>query len=85
MPKKGENFVKFKNYHRQLKVPFVIYADFEAIREKVSSCKPNDNHSYTEAYQKQRQEAKTAHMLIYKVVCCYDDKYVHKTGTILQR
>ena len=30
MPEKGNN-VQFPNYHRQLKIPFVIYADFESI------------------------------------------------------
>ena len=30
MPKKGE-FVKFKNYERKIKSPFMIYADFESI------------------------------------------------------
>ena len=29
MPKEGENVLKFKNFHKQLPVPFVIYADFE--------------------------------------------------------
>ena len=30
MPKKGE-FVKIKNYEREIKSPFTIYADFESI------------------------------------------------------
>jgi len=34
MPQKGDNIIKFKNCNRQLKAPFVIYADFEAITEK---------------------------------------------------
>ena len=34
MPEKGDK-VYFKNHHKQLSVPFVIYADFEAITEKV--------------------------------------------------
>ena len=29
MPKKGENILKFDNFHKQLPVPFVMYADFE--------------------------------------------------------
>jgi hypothetical protein len=70
MPQKGENILKFQNYHKQLQVPFVIYTDFEAITVKVSSCKPNDNNSYTESYQKY-----TDCGFCYKVVCCYDDKY----------
>ena len=30
MPKKGD-YVKFKNFKRQKKLPFMIYADFESI------------------------------------------------------
>ena len=29
MPKQGENILRFNNFHKQLPVPFVIYADFE--------------------------------------------------------
>ena len=34
MPKKGSN-IEFKNYAKKLKVPFVIYADFESYTEQV--------------------------------------------------
>ena len=51
MPEKGSK-VKFTIFHKQLPVPFEIYADFEAITEKVQGCKPNNDKSYTEAYQK---------------------------------
>ena len=34
MPEKGDNMLKFNNVQKQLPVPFVIYADFEAITEK---------------------------------------------------
>ena len=34
--------LKFENYHKQLPVPYVIYADFEAITEKVQGCTPNN-------------------------------------------
>ena len=34
MLKKGENILKFNNSHKQLPVPFVIYADFEAITRR---------------------------------------------------
>ena len=69
MPEKGDK-VYFKNHHKQLSVPFVIYADFEAITEKVDSCQPNNDKSYTEAYQNHKDCGYG-----YKVVCCYDDKY----------
>ena len=38
MPKQGENILKFNNFHKQLPVPFIIYADFEAITKKVQGC-----------------------------------------------
>ena len=34
MPKQGENIPKFNNFHKQLPVPFVTYADFEAITKR---------------------------------------------------
>ena len=39
IPKKGENILKFNNFHKQWPVPFVIYANFEAITKKVQGCK----------------------------------------------
>ena len=71
MPKQGENILKFNNFHKQLPVPFVIYADFEAITKKVQGCEQSeemkrdkDTRSYTEAYQTHED-------------CgyCYDGKY----------
>ena len=54
MTKQGENILKFNNFHKQLPVPFVIYADFEAITTKVQGCeqseemkKDKDMRSYT--------------------------------------
>lgn len=41
MPKEGNNILQFKNLHRQMPVPFVTYADFEAITEKIDGCLPN--------------------------------------------
>ena len=35
LPKQGDNILKFNNFHKQLPVPFVIYADFEAIMKNV--------------------------------------------------
>ena len=73
MPDKSNNILKFNNFHKQLPVPFVIYADFEALTEKVSGCKPNTEKSFTQEYQKH-----TDCGYGYKVVCCYDDKYTKK-------
>ena len=77
MSKHGENILKFNNFHKQLPVPFVIYADFEAITKKVQGCKQSeemdkdkDRRSYMEAYQTHEDCGYG-----YKVICCYDDKY----------
>ena len=70
MPDKDNNILKFNNFHKQQPVPFVIYADFEAITEKVQGCQPDIDKSYTEAYQRH-----TDCGYGYKVVCCYDDKH----------
>ena len=58
-------------------VPFVIYADFEAITKKVQGCKQSKEmekekgkRSYIESYQTHEDCG-----CGYKVVCCYDDKY----------
>ena len=79
MPKQGENILKLNNFHKQLPVPFVIYADFEA--KKVQGCKQSeemekdkDRRSYTEAYQTHEDCGYG-----YKVICCYDDKYSRYT------
>ena len=65
MPKKGESILKFNNFHKQLPVPFVIYADFEAIMKKVQGCRLKNNKSYTEAYQTHEDCGYAC-----KVVCC---------------
>ena len=77
MPKQGENILKFNNFHKQHPVPFVIYADFEAITKKIQGCeqseemkKDKDRRSYTEAYQTHEDCGYG-----YKVICCYYDKY----------
>ena len=70
MPEKGDNILKYNNFHEQLPVPFVIYADFEATTKKVQGCEPNNDKSYTEAYQTHEDCGYG-----YKVVCHYDNEY----------
>ena len=62
--------VYFKDHQKQLPIPFVIYADFESITEKMNTCQPSDKRSYTQKYQR-----RTACSFGYKVVCHYDKKY----------
>ena len=71
MPKESENILKFNNFHKQLPVPFVIYADFEAITKKVEEQNEETKEgSYTKAYQTHEDCG-----CGYIVLCCYDDKY----------
>ena len=69
MPEKG-SILEFNHNHKQLPALFVIYADFEALTEKIQGCCLNDDKSFAGAYQKH-----TDCGYGYKVVCCYDDKY----------
>lgn len=49
-PVQGENdALKFKDVEKTLKVPFVIYVDFETINRKVRTCAPNPEQSATTA------------------------------------
>ena len=70
MPTKDNSILKFNNYHKQQPVPFVIYADFEALLQKVERGQPDSHKSYTEEFQRHIDCGSA-----YKVVCCYDDKY----------
>ena len=84
MPKVGENELKFNYHNKKIPIPFVIYADFEAITKKngkydVNESKDNSNVSYTKAYQ--------THVDCgygYKVVCHYDWK-LSKRSKIYRR
>ena len=69
MPKEGSK-IYFQNHQKMLPAPFVIYADFEAITEKIDSCIPSDEKSYTTTYQSHK-----ACGYGYKLVCRYDDRY----------
>ena len=51
MPEEG-SVVKFKNWHKKMIFPFVIYADFEARQLPIPSSKPNPTKSFTEKFQK---------------------------------
>ena len=44
--------IKFNNIQKQLRVPFVIYADFECFTEKIQGCVNNPGRSNTTKYQK---------------------------------
>jgi len=45
-------FLQFKEFHKQLRAPFIIYADFESLTTKIHSTSQNPNQSSTEKLQK---------------------------------
>ena len=51
--KSKKSVLKFENHHKQMKVPFVIYADFESLirKLKIEEPLPNPNKSYTHKTQ----------------------------------
>ena len=49
---KPNTFLKFKNFVKSEKAPFVIYADFESKIIEIDNCNPDPNKSYTKKYQK---------------------------------
>ena len=59
-----------KTTTKGLAAPFVTYADFDAINEKIHGCQPNNGKSYIESYQKSKDCGSGC-----KVVCRYNDKY----------
>ena len=64
-----KGFIEFKNFNRQIPVPFRIYADFECLLKEVDSGVHKDCFSYTGKYQDHIPCS-----FAYKVVCI-DDKY----------
>ena len=53
MPEKG-TMLRFKHHERSDRVPFIIYADTEALIKEMHNCDPNPQNSYTKKYQKHK-------------------------------
>ena len=45
-------YIKFNHFHKKMRVPFVVYADFECFTEKIDTCQPEEGKSFTHQYQK---------------------------------
>ena len=72
LPKKG-TILKFKNYHRVEKVPFIVCADFECFIKPIQSCSPDDKESYNKQYQKHEPSS-----FCYYIKCFDDEVYEPK-------
>ena len=63
----GPAYIFFKNYYRNQRVPFVVYADFECFTEKIDTCQPDDGKSFTNRYQKHKPSGFSY------LIKCFDD------------
>ena len=64
----NKSFIQFDKFQRKLKLPFVIYADFEAILKPIQTCDPDPLKSYTNSIN--------VHKVFsygYFIKCSYDD------------
>ena len=50
-----------------MRVPFIVYADFESFTPQLTTCQPNPDKSYTKQYQKHIPSRFYDHMK------CFDD------------
>ena len=61
-------FLKFKHFYRSMRVPFVIYADFECFTEKIQTCYPDESRSFTNQYQHHKSSG------FCYLIKCFDDE-----------
>jgi len=52
MPEEGKNTLSFQNHHKKMKVPYVIYADFEALVRKIPGCERGPEREETSNTEK---------------------------------
>ena len=57
----------FNNYKRKMRVPFVVYADFESFNENIDTCYPDGEKSFTNQYQKHKPSSYCY------LIKCFDD------------
>ena len=69
LPEEGTT-LSFKNYNRSMRVPFIVYADFESFIKPIDTCGPNPTNSYTKQYQKH-----TPSGFCYYIKCFDDEVY----------
>ena len=66
-------YIKFNHFHKKMRVPFVVYADFECFTEKIDTCQPDDGKSFTNQYQKHSPSG-----FSYLIKCFDDDIFSPK-------
>ena len=59
-----------------MRVPFIVYADFESSTSQLSTCQPNADERYTKRYQK-----RTPSGLCYHIKCFDETLYSQELVT----
>ena len=77
MPEEG-SFISFIHHNRSIKVPFVVYADFEAFTEEIPISKQNEKFSFTQKYQRHRPSG-----FCYKIVC-FDEQLFNQKPVLFR-
>ena len=62
-----------------MRVPFIVYTDFESFRPQLSTCQPNPDKSYTKQYQKYIPSA-----FCYHIKCFYYTLYSQQPVTFVK-
>ena len=52
LPTLENRYLQFKNYHKQDKIKFVVYADFESLLIPIQGCQPSNDKSFTQNVHK---------------------------------
>ena len=74
LPEKGS-----KISFRSVRVPFIVYADFESFTPQLSTCQPNPAKSYTNRYQKHIPSG-----FCYHIKCFDDTLYSQESVTFIK-
>ena len=61
-------FLKFKKFNKSMRVPFVVYADFECFTEKIQTCYSDESRSFTNQYQHHKPSG------FCYLIKCFDDE-----------
>ena len=75
LPEKGSS-IGFRHPGRKMRVPFVIYADFESYIKPIYTCGPDEKKSFTKEYQKH-----TPSSFCYYIKCFDENVYKGKLVT----
>ncbi|XP_025829967.1 uncharacterized protein LOC112904359, partial [Agrilus planipennis] len=62
------HILKFENYQKRIKVPFVVYADFETVLRPIHTCFHDPNKTATTSTHKHQP-----HSFAYLMKCSFDD------------